>query len=203
MHPHWKKFWSPLCTSQKAPLSRSAPSPLCPVVQSLSHVQLFVGCQTCQTSLTFAISQSLLKLMSIELVMLFNHLVLCHPLFSSCLQSFPESGSFLRSWFFTSRGQSIEASASVPPVNIQGWFPLGLTGLICLQYKEISIVLSNTTVQKHQALMLGNIEGRREGEDRAALSLLYVSAPTSIHDCWKNHIFDYTDLCRQSEVSDF
>ena len=122
---------------------------------------------------------------------------------SSCLQSFPESGSFLRSWLFTSRGQSIEASASVPPVNIQGWFPLGLTGLICLQYKEISIVLSNTTVQKHQALMLGNIEGRREGEDRAALSLLYVSAPTSIHDCWKNHIFDYTDLCRQSEVSDF
>ena len=67
--------------------------------------------------------------------------------FSSCLQSFPASGSFP---ILTSGGQSIEASASVFPMNIQGWFPLGLTGLISLQSKGLSRVFSNTTVQKHQ-----------------------------------------------------
>ena len=70
--------------------------------------------------------------------------------FSSCPQSFPESGSFQMSQLFTSGGQSIEASASVFPMNIQGWFPLGLTGLISLQSKGLSRVFSNTTVQKHQ-----------------------------------------------------
>ena len=83
----------------------------------------------------------------------------CHPtistsvvLFSSCLQSFPISGSFPRSQLFTSGGQSIgvSASASVLPMNIQDWFPLGLTGLISLQFKGLSRVFSNTTVQKHQ-----------------------------------------------------
>ena len=71
--------------------------------------------------------------------------------FSSCLQSFPESGSFQVSWFFTSGGQSIEtsASASVLPINTQGWSPLGLTGLI-IQSRGLSRVFSNTTVQKHQ-----------------------------------------------------
>ena len=70
----------------------------------------------------------------------------------SCLQSFPASGSFPRSQFFASGGQSIEvsASASVFPMNIQDWFPLGLTGLISLQSKGLSKVFSNTTVQKHQ-----------------------------------------------------
>ena len=71
--------------------------------------------------------------------------------FSSCLQSFSASGSFPMSQFFTSGGQSIgaSASASVPSMNIQDWFPLGLTGLI-LQSKELSRVFLNTTVQKHQ-----------------------------------------------------
>ena len=68
---------------------------------------------------------------------------------SSCLQSFPASGSFQMSQFFTSGGQSIGASASVLPMNIHDWFPLGLTGLI-LQFKGLSGVFSNTTVQKHQ-----------------------------------------------------
>jgi len=85
----------------------------------------------------------------------------CHPTisppvvpFSSCLQSFPASGSFLRSQFFTSGGQSIgvSTSASVLPMTIQDWFPLGLTGLISLLSKELSRVFSNTTVQKHQFL---------------------------------------------------
>ena len=72
--------------------------------------------------------------------------------FSSCLQSFPASGSLLMSWVFTSGGQSIgvSVSASVLPMIIQDWFPLRLTGLISLQSKELSKVFSSTTVQKHQ-----------------------------------------------------
>ena len=85
----------------------------------------------------------------------------CHPTisssvtpFSSCLQSFPASGSFLMNWLFTSGGWSIgaSASASVLSVNIQGWFPLGLTGFISLQSKGLSRVSSSATVQKHQFL---------------------------------------------------
>ena len=71
-----------------------------------------------------------------------------HPL--SSLQSFPASGSFLMSQFFTSGGQSIGTSASVLPMNIQDWFPLRWTGWISLQSKGLSRVFSNTTVQKHQ-----------------------------------------------------
>ena len=76
-----------------------------------------------------------------------------HPVFPfSHLQSFPASGSFQMSRFFTSGGQSIGASdsASVLPMNIQDWFPLGRTGWISLQSKGLSRVFSNTTVQKHQ-----------------------------------------------------
>ena len=83
----------------------------------------------------------------------------CHPTisssvipFSSCLQSFPASGSFPVSQFFASGGQSIgvSAPASVLPMNLQDWFPLGLTGWISLLSKGLSRVFSNTTVQKHQ-----------------------------------------------------
>ena len=104
-------------------------------VQLLSHVQLSVTPWTAAwlASLSFTISWSLLKLMPIESVLPSNHLILsCLLPFSSCLQSFLASGSFLMSWLFTSGGQSIGASASVLPVNIQDWFPLGLTGLISL-----------------------------------------------------------------------
>ena len=77
-----------------------------------------------------------------------------HPVvpFSSCLQSFPASGSFQMSQFFASGGQSmgVSASASVLPVNTQDWFPLGWTGWISLQSKGLSRVFSNTTVQQHQ-----------------------------------------------------
>ena len=74
--------------------------------------------------------------------------------FSSCLQSFPASGSFPKSWLFASGVQSIKASvlASVLPVNSQGWFPLGLTGLISLLTKGLSRVFSSTTVWRHQFL---------------------------------------------------
>ena len=72
--------------------------------------------------------------------------------FSFCLQSFPASQSFPVSWLFTSGGQSIGAlaSASVLPINIQCWFPVGLTGLISLQFRGLSRVFSSTTVWKHQ-----------------------------------------------------
>ena len=85
----------------------------------------------------------------------------CHPTisssivpFSSCFQSSPASGSFLVSQFFTSGGWSIgaSASASVLPMSVQDWFPLGWTGFISLQSKGLSGVFSNTTVQKHQFL---------------------------------------------------
>ena len=116
------------------------------------------------------------RLMSIELVMPPNHLILCRP-FLPCLQSFPVSGSFLRSQFFASGGQSIgvSASASVLPMNIQVWFPWRLTGWISLQSKGLSRVFSNTTVQKHP--FLGD-------------QLILGSNLTSIHDSWKNHGFD-------------
>ena len=88
--------------------------------------------------------------------------------FSSCLQSFLASGSFPMSHFFASGGQSIRASAlaSVLPMNIQDWFPLGWTGWISLQSKGLPRVFSNTTVKKHQF---------------SALSFLSSPTLTSIH----------------------
>ena len=81
----------------------------------------------------------------------------CHPTISSSaapfsfhLQSFPASGSFPMSWLSASGGQSIGASASVLPMTVQVWFPLGLTGLISLQSKKLSRVFTNTTVRKRQ-----------------------------------------------------
>ena len=119
----------------------------------------------------------------------------CHPTtsspvipFSSCLQSFPASGCFPMSWLFTSCGQSTGVSVSVLLRNIQGWFPFGLIGLIFLLSKGLSRVFSSTTVQKHQFF---------------SAHPLYCPAFTSIHDLWKNHSFDYMDLCRQSDVSTF
>ena len=122
-------------------------------VQSLRCVWLFVKPYTvaCQDPLSITNSWSLLKLMSIESEMPSNNLIL-FVRFSSCLQSFPASVSFQMSQVFISGGQSIGASAlaSVLLMNIQGWFPLELTGLIYLQSKGLSRVFSNTTVQRHQ-----------------------------------------------------
>ena len=100
-----------------------------------------------QSFLSITNSWSLLKLMTIELVMPSNHLILCRPLL--LLSSiFPASGSFPMSHFFASGGQSIGVSASA--LILQDWFPLGWTGWISLQPKGLSRVSSNTTVQKHQ-----------------------------------------------------
>ena len=139
-------------------------------VQSLSHVWLFATPWTaaCKASLSFTNSWILLKFMSSSWR--------CHPiisssviLFSSCLQSFPVIGYFLMSKLFTSVGQStgVSASASVLPMNIQDWFPLGWTGWISLKSKGLSRVFSNTTVKSINS---------------SVLSLLYSLTLTSIHD---------------------
>ena len=122
-------------------------------IQLLSHVQLFVTLWTAAHQASLPITNARACSNSCPSSQW------CHPtisssfvLFSSCFQSFPASGSFPMSQFFASGGQSIgvSASASVLPMNIQDWFPLGLTGLISLQSKGLSRVFSNTTVQKHQ-----------------------------------------------------
>ena len=122
-------------------------------VKSLSCVRLFATLWTaaCQASLSITNFQSFLKLMSIELVMPSNHLILCRSLLL-CPQSFPASGSFQMSQLFTSGGQSIgvSASKSVLSMNTQDWSPLGWPGWISLHSKGLSGVLSKTTVQKHQ-----------------------------------------------------
>ena len=103
-----------------------------------------------QASLSITNSQSLLKLMSIESVILASHLILCRPLLLLPF-IFPSIRVF-SSQFFASGGQSIgvSASASVLLLNTQNWFPLGWTGWTSLQSKGLSQVFSNTTVQKHQ-----------------------------------------------------
>ena len=116
----------------------------------------------------------------------------CHPTisssvvpFSSYLQPFSASGSFPMSQFFAAGGQSIgvSASASVLPMNVQVWFPLGLTSLISLQSKGLSQESSSTPQFK--------------SINSLALNFLYSPTFTSICDYWKNHSFDYMDLCQQ------
>ena len=119
----------------------------------------------------------------------------CHPTilssvtsFSSCLQSFPESGSFPMSQLFTSGGQSIEASVLVLPMNIQGSFPLWLISLISLLSKRLSSIFFSTTVWKHQFLVL---------------SLLSVPTVTSVPPTGKAIALTVKNLYQKSDVSDF
>ena len=119
-------------------------------VQLLSRVWLFVTPCTAarQASLSITNPWSLLKLMFIESLLPSNHLILCRPL-PLHPQSFPASGSFPMSQFFSSAGQSIgfSAPASVLPMYIQGWFPWGLSDFIFLLSKGLSKIFSSTTVQ--------------------------------------------------------
>ena len=118
----------------------------------LSCVQLFAtpGTAACQASLSFTVSQSLLKLMFIESVMRSNHFNFCHLLLL-LLSIFPASWSFPVCWLFSSGGRNIAVSAltSVLPMNIQAWLPLGSTDLSFLLFKSLSRVFSSSTVQKH------------------------------------------------------
>ena len=154
-------------------------------VQSLSHVWLFATPWTAahQASLSITNSQSVLKLMSIELVMPYNHLIFCHPLL--LLPSiFPSIRVFSNESVLCIRWPkywSFSASASVLSMNIQDWFPLRLTGWISLQSKGLSRVFSNTTIQKHQ----------------------FFSAQLSLQSNSHIHMWLLTDLCWQSNVSAF
>ena len=119
-------------------------------VQSLSRVQHFVTQWTaaCQASLSIN-PWNLLKLISIESVMPSNSLILCHP-FLLLPSNFLSISIFSNESVLCIRWPKYSSSASVLPVNIQDWFPLGLIGLISLQSKGLSTVFSNTTVQNHQ-----------------------------------------------------
>ena len=162
------------------------------VVQLLSHVRLFAAPWTVahQVFLSFTISHSLLNLMSIESVMPSNHLILSCPLIL-LPSTVPSIKVFSNESLFASGSQSIiaSASASVLSMNIQSWFPLWLTGWISLHSKGLP-----SLPQHHSSFKSIN---------SSALSLLYSSTLTSIHDYWKNQSFDYTDLCWQSNVSAF
>ena len=122
-------------------------------LQSLSCVQLFATpwAVVYQTSLSSTNSWSLLKLMSIELVLPSNHLILCHPVLLPP-SIFHSIRVFSNKSVFTSGAQSIEVSAStlVLPMNIQDWFTLGWAAWISLLSKGLSRIFSNATVQKHQ-----------------------------------------------------
>ena len=156
-------------------------------VQSLSCVRLFANPWTvaCQASLSITNSQR------------YSHSCpsswWCHPnmsssvvLFTFSLQSFPTSGSFQMSHFFTSGGQiiGVSASASVLQMNIQDLFPLGWTCLISLKSKGLSRVFSNTTVQNHEFF------SAQLSFFFFFFSFLYSPTLTSIYDYWKNHTFD-------------
>ena len=140
-----------------------------------------------QASLSFTISWLLFKLMSFESVMPSNHLILCWSLF--LLSSiFPSIRVFFLSWLFTSHGQSIGVSASVLPMNIHGWFPLELAGWISLPYKGLS---RSSPVPQFESI------------NSLALSILYGPILPSTYNYWKNHGFDYIDLCWQSDIFAF
>ena len=143
-----------------------------------------------QTPLFPINSQSLLKFMSIESVMLSNRLILCHSSF--CLQSFPASGSFPMIQFFASGGQSIEASASasVLPVKIQDWFPLAWTGLVSLQSRVFSRVFSILQHHNSKAVLWNS------AFFVVQLSRLYMTTGQTT-------AFYSTDLCWQSDISAF
>ena len=163
-----------------------APSMSFDVFQWLSCVELFATPWTAghQASLS-TISQSLFKLMSIESMM--------HPAvsssvtpFSFCLQSFSASGSFPMSRLFPSGSWSTAASvsASVLPVDIQGWFPLGFDWLVW------SLCCPRESQESYSPPKFKSIS-------YSVLSLLYGPTLTSIHNYWKNQSFEYMDLCWQ------
>ena len=147
-----------------------------------------------QASLSFIISWSLLRLMSIESVMPSNLLILCCPLLLPPsvfprIRVFSNESALLIRW--PNNGASV--SASVLTMNIQDWFPSGLTGLISLLFRVLSRVL------QHHNLKASNV-------CHSVFFMIQVTIKDFIvifHDYWKNHNFEYRDLCWQSDVSAF
>ena len=152
------------------------------VVQSLSCAPLFATPKDFSMP-SFPVLHRFLEFVQTQVLWVGDAIQLSCPLSSPSPAFNPSQIKFfLMSWLFPSGGQSIRASASasVLPMNIQVWFPLGLTGFISLQSKRLSKVFSNTTVQKHQSVLI----------------LLYGPTLTSVYDYWKTHSFYYTDLCQ-------
>ena len=148
------------------------------VVQSLSPVQLFAtpltaASQASCPSLSPGVCSNSCPLTSWYYLTISSSAAL----FSFYLQSFPASGPFSLGQLFASSGQSIGSFrfSISPSVNIQGWFPLGLTGLISLQSKGLWGVFFSTTIWRHQFF---------------STQLLYGPTLTSVHDSWKNYSFD-------------
>ena len=164
--------------------------PIINSIQLLSPVQILVTpwTEAHQASLPTTNSWSLLKCMSIELVMSPKHLILCYH-FSSCLLSFPASGAFPMSWLFASGGQSLgsSVSATVLPVNI-------LSGLTSFRTDWFDLLAVQGILESSPAPQF-------KGITSSVLNLLYSPTVTSSHDHWKNQSFDYMDLCWQSNVS--
>ena len=165
---------------------------LCVVVaQSLSCVQLFATPWTAahQASLSFTISQSLLKLMSIELMMPSNHLILCCPLlllpsiFPS-IRVFPNESTLFIRW-----PKYWSYSFSISPSN-------EYSGLISLWIDQFDLLAVQGILESSPAPQFENINSLE-------LSLLYCPTLTSVRDYWKNHSFDYMVLCWKSDASFF
>ena len=155
------------------------------IVQLLSHVQLFATPWTAAHQDPLSITNSQFAQTHVHCVG--DAIQSSYPLSPPsplALNLSQHRGLFQWPWIFSSGGQSIGASTSVLPMNIQGWFPSGLTSLISLLSKGLSRVCSRTTVQRYR---------------------FFGTQPslTSMHDYWKNHSCDYMDLCQQSDVSAF
>ena len=161
------------------------------VVQSLSHVWLFATSWTSMPD--FPVLHYLPEFVQTRVHWVDDAIQPYHPSvipFSSCPQSFPASESFPKSWLFASGGQSIgaSASASVLPMNNQDWFSLGVTDLLSYCPRD--------SQESSPAPQFKTISS-------SVLSLLYGPTLTSSLNYWKNHSFDYMDLCWQSDVSAF
>ena len=159
------------------------------IVQSLSHVQLFVTPWTAahQATLSFTISQSLLKLMSIELLMPPNHLILCRPLF--LLPSiFPSIRVFSSEWVLHIRWPKCWSFSISPSSEYSGFISFRIDWLDLLAVQGTLKSLLQHHSSKHQFF-------------GTHLSLWY--SITSVLDYWKNHSFDHMDLCQQSDVFAF
>ena len=159
----------------------------CSVAKSCPTVSDPVGCSTPGSPVLYHLpefAQIHVHWLSDDNLTISSSAALCF-----CLWSFPASGSFPMSWLFASGGQNIgvSASASVLPMTIQDWFPLGLTYFI-LQSKVLSRVFSKPQFKSINFW---------------TLSLLYGPPLTSIHDYWKNNNFLTVDLRQQSNVSTF
>ena len=183
----WSAPQAPSLSSRQISLACSLSSLCCYCCWVAKSCSTFVTSQTaaCQASLSSTVSWSLLRFTSLELVMLSNYVILRRLPFPFAFNLSQHRGLF--QWVSSSYIRA-SASASVLPMNIYDWFPLGWTGWISLLSKGLSRVFSRTTVWKHQFFC---------AQPSLCPTLIFV------HDYWKNHSFDNMYLCRESDVAAF